>query len=120
MADKHELTGDEQVREHSYEEETQCEECTAWIPVYVDSAGNQTLEPECDFCEGNTVCDGHIKYLDSQLDQYGRVRTEQVDCDQIATVYDKEGNGFYCAKCWVIMCDGNPMEYEEFVYRRTS
>ena len=116
---KHQLSGDEEIREHSEESEEQCEECTAWIKVYTDSEG-YTLDPECDFCEGNTVCDGHIRYLHGQLDQHGRERTENVDCEKMATIYDTEGHGFYCDQCWTIMCDGNPIEYEEFVKRRPA
>jgi len=119
MSDKHDISGDELTREHLEAEEAQCDECTSWITVYVDKGGDLGLDPECDFCEGNTVCDGHIKYLHGQLDQHGRERTEQIDCEKTAWIYDKEGNGFYCIECWIKMCDGNPVEYEEFIHRRT-
>ena len=117
---KHDLSGDEEIREHSEEAEEQCGECTAWIKVYIDEYGEHALDPECDFCEGDTVCDGHIRYLHGQLDQHGRERTENVDCPRSATIYDKEGHAFYCEGCWRIMCDGRPQEYEEFIYRRRA
>ena len=120
MSDKHDISGDELTRELAEESEEQCDGCTSWIPVYLDKDGNHALDPECAFCNGDTLCDGHIRYLHGRLDQHGRERTEQVDCEKKAHIYDKEGNGFYCAECWTIMCDGNPMEYEEFIHRRTA
>ena len=120
MSDKHDISGDELTREHLQADEAQCDECTSWITVFVDKEGDLGLDPECHFCDGNIVCDGHLKYLHGTLDQHGRERTEQVDCKKIAQIYDKEGNGFYCVECWTNMCDGNPMEYEEFIHRRTA
>ena len=120
MSDKHDISGDELTRELAEESEEQCDECTSWIPTYLNKDGDYALDPECTFCNGDTLCDGHIRYLHGRLDQHGRERTEQVDCEKKAHIYDKEGNGFYCVECWTIMCDGNPMEYEEFIYRRTA
>ena len=110
-------------------EDAECPECGAnYETTFTD--GSYQIEgwtkkeewPDqeiCDFCNGDTICDGHIRYLHGQLDQHGRERTETIECDKRAWIWDKEGNGYYCIECWTIMCDGNPMEYEEFIHRRT-
>lgn len=86
----------------------ECPECLAEHDANTDT---------CHFCNGAEKCSGHIRFLHGTLDQYGRERTETIACKEWATVYDKEGQAYYCKECWTKMCDGNPEEYEEFVYR---
>ena len=74
----------------------------------------------CDFCNGEAECWGKLKYLDGQLDQHGKTKTERVFCKNKATVLDTEGDETYCNTCWIYMCDGEVDEAEEFVIRRTE
>lgn len=92
----------------------ECENCGA--PVKHDTQPGEYYPrfEDCPFCRQEQDCAGHFKWLDGQLDQYGRTKHEMIPCKEVATVYDTEGQAFYCEEGWKAV-DGQ--DVEEFALR---
>ena len=123
--DKHEAFRDDEP-----EIQADCKECgrpySTTFTEHTDTYDYRSItyqdadEEYCDFCLGEETCWGKLTYIDGQLDQYGKTKTERILCKKEATVLDTEGDEHYCDTCWIYMCDGEVDEYEEFVIRREA
>ena len=95
-----------------------CETCGVPVETHLLKDNYYPRIIDCEFCRGEKQCGGHIVWRDGELDSFGRVKIENVSCPNMATIYDTEGQDFYCEDCWKKMNEPQEIsEMEQFVVR---